>query len=272
MLRPVHSELIDHHFDLVDRPRRIVSLVSSASEAIHEMGLVERLVGVSAYCGRYLSKPAPPVVGEYLTGDFEKIVALEPDLVLTTTGIQRKLAMKMAARGLPVFALPLPMGFHGMLENHLLLGRLMNELEVARQLNRHMERSAMLLRKKAGGQRPRVYVELWLGRHMRAVGGGSFIHDLLEIAGADLLFAERTDGYFTPDFDEVAVGQPDIHLFFHEPEYLIDPRHLVKERGWEVRTPLVVSTVDRGRNVIQDGPSFLESAAWLQEEIQRVYR
>jgi iron complex transport system substrate-binding protein len=267
MPRPVHNELLDHNFELPAKPQRIVSLVSSATEALDHMGFLDRVVGISAYCDRYLTSPAPPVVGEYLNCNLPKIKDLQPDLLLTTSGIQRKLALKMAKEGLPIYALPLPQSFHGILENILILGRLINELAQARVLCAKMQARAEELRHSAPSPRPRIYLELWLGRHMRAVGGASFIHDLVDLAGGDLLFNNRTEGYFVPDFEEVAALKPDIHLFFHEPEFLISPEDLVKERGWNPETPIITSTVDCGRNMIQDGPSFLDTAEWLRAQL-----
>ncbi len=41
----------------------------------------------------------------------------------------------------------------------------------------------------------------------------------------------------------------------------------VAERNWNSDTPVIVSTVDCGQNVIQEGPSFLDTAEWLQNKL-----
>jgi iron complex transport system substrate-binding protein len=267
MSRNIHCETLDHHFEIADSPTRIVCLLSSATEAIDKMGLMDRVIGVSAYCDRYVQDMTAPVVGEYLNCDIREIKELQPDLILITSGIQRKLGLKLAKERLPVFALPLPQSFHGILENNMILGGLMNELEKARVLCGNMLERAHELCKNAPSERPDIYLELWLGRHMRAVGGGSFIQDMISMAGGNLVFRDRTEGYFIPDFDEVSALKPDVHVFFHEPEFLIDPAELVRQRGWNPETKVILSTVDCGRNVIQDGPSFLDSAEWLQQTL-----
>jgi iron complex transport system substrate-binding protein len=267
MSRKIHNELLDYHFELTDTPRRIVSLASSATEAIDKMGLIDSVVGVSAYCHRYIPGLKAPVCGEYLNCDMDQIKALEPDLILTTGGVQLKLAAKLAREGLPVYALPLPQSFYGILDNIHILGALINELKKARELASAMQKRADHLRRCAPETRPNVYLELWLGRHMRAIGGGSFINDLVEIAGGDLIFQNHTQAYFTPDFDTVRTMDPDLYLFFHEPEYLIDPAQLVQERNWNPDTPVIISTVKCGENMIQDGPSFLDTAEWLHTQL-----
>ena len=267
MHRTIHCEAIDQRIQLPENPERIISLLPSATEALAHMGLADRVVGISEYCNRYAPDLTVPQVGQYLNCDLKKIHDLEPDLILTTGGIQRQLATKLASEGLPVFILPLPQSFYGILENIEILGGLMNELEAARSLTRSMDHRATVLRKRAPTIRPSIYLELWLGRHMRSVGGGSFIQDLVQIAGGDLVYKNTSTGYFTPDFDDVAALSPDVYLFFHEPEYLIDPSELISQRNWNPARQVIVSTVLCGENVIQDGPSFLDTAEWLHQQL-----
>lgn len=263
-MKKIHVELLDYSFVLCDRPQRVVSLVSSATEAMDRMGLIDRVVGVSEYCGRYVPELKAPVVGQYLNCDVDQLVALNPDLILITSGVQLKLGEKLVKLGLPVYVLPLPQSFYGILENNVVLGGLLGELGAARELSSSMLDRSIQLRNESCGSRPRVYVELWLGRHMRAVGGLTFIQDLVEMAGGVLIFGESSQSYFTPDFDEVAEMKPDVFLFFHEPEYLVDAQALVRDRGWNTDTKMIISTVECGKNMIQDGPSFLDTVEWLQ--------
>jgi len=267
-MKTIHVELLDYTFELSDQPQRVVSLVSSATEVIDKMGLIDRVVGVSEYCPRYVKDVESLVVGQYLNCDMERLKALEPDLILITSGVQLKLGKKLAAAGLPVYVLTLPQSFYGMLENTVVLGGLLGELRKARALADKMLTRAEALKKSHRWSKPKVYVELWLGRHMRAVGGMSFIQDLVDLAGGDLVFGEWAQSYFKPDFDQVKAAEPDVFLFFHEPEYQVDGRSLVKERGWDESVPVIVSTVECGENMIHDGPSFLDTVEWLQGKLE----
>jgi len=103
---------------------------------------------------------------------------------------------------------------------------------------------------------------------MRTIGGFTYIDDLVSIAGGDPIFAERREGYFIPDLAEVERLRPDLFLLFSELEYPIVPKEILSERGWDrsLKPKIVESTVTRGQNLIQEGPSFLETAAWLQNQ------
>lgn len=265
----VWCEALDYRFELPDRPERVICLVAAATESFYAMGLGDRVAGVSCYCDRYVRDLNKPIAGDYLKIDEQVFAELVPDLVVVTTGVQRRLGLDLAKRGLPVYALPLPNSLYGILENNVVLGALVNEVRAGRELSLRMEAEAAAIRGRNPPTRPRVYVELWFGRHMRSVGGFTYIDDLVCLAGGDTIFADKPQGYVRPDFEEVVAKQPDVFLLFSEEEYPVDPRKLVEERGWNkvLNLSIVESTVQRGQNLIQEGPSILETAAWLQERL-----
>lgn len=257
-------------FELPRPPQRIVSLVSSATETLEELGLGDRLVGMSKYCSRYVPAERAPVVGEYVSGDVPAIVATRPDLVLVTGGVQAGFARRLVAAGLPVYGLPLPDSAYGILENTVKLGALVGVPERGRAMASGMARRMERLRASAPSRRPRLYTELWFGRHLRTVGCRSFIRDTVELAGAEPLFGDEPSGYFEPDFARVATLVPEAILHFSEEDD--HPREAaadMRERGWAGAWDfrLVATGTRRGVNPIHDGPSFLDTAEWLRGEL-----
>jgi len=66
-------------------PRRIVSLVPSLTETVHRVGARAQLAGITAFCiwpGDLLKDPAIAKVGGTKKFSREKVLALQPDLVL----------------------------------------------------------------------------------------------------------------------------------------------------------------------------------------------
>jgi len=253
---------------VLERPAaRVVSLVSSATETLFALGAGDAVVGVTPWCRRYVPGLAAPVVSEYVSGDPAAVAAVSPDLVVATDGAQLPLARRLAAAGLPVFLLPVPHGRAGIEENALVLGGLVDRVAAARALCDGLERDCAALVASAPPRRPRVYAELWFGRHVRRPGGLSFVHDLLWLAGLDPVHGARADAYAPPDLDEVLRLRPEWVIVFSEPDFPVDAPALLAERGWDraFSPRLLVSTVERGRNLIHDGPSFVETARWLRE-------
>jgi len=265
----ISCEVLGSSFKLAAAPRRIVSLVSAATETVAQLGGLDRLVGVSPYCSRYVPGLTAPVVGDYVKADIEALLALAPDLLLFTGGVQLPLARRCAAAGLPAYALPIPASRFGILENIVTVGALVDGIEAARALVDRMGADFERLRATRRAVRPRVYVELWFGRHPRTSGGRTFIHDLIELAGGQNIFGSSAQGYLPLDIPAVAAAGPDVVLFFSEPEYPVDPSQLLAQRGWDAPAGprVIASTVDCGRNIIHDGPSFAETARWLAGQI-----
>jgi ABC-type Fe3+-hydroxamate transport system substrate-binding protein len=250
---------------------RVVSLVSSATETLFAIGAGEVVAGVTPWCARYVPALAAPVVAEYVSGDAARIASVRPDLVVATDGVQLPLARRLQAAGLPVVLLPVPRSRAGILENTVLLGALVGRLAAARALSDRLEGECAELVRTAPARRPRAYCELWFGSHVRRPGGLAFVHDLLWLAGVDPVHGDRPDAYERPDLGEVPLLAPEWVVVFSEPEHPVDAHALVRERGWDraFAPRVAVSTVERGRNLIHDGPSFVETARWLRAQIAR---
>lgn len=268
-MRRVPCELLGGRVDVPERPQRIVSLLSAATETLFAVGAGGRVAAVSHYCQRYAPVSGVPIAGDYLRIDEERLRTFEPDLVLTTAGVQLGVARRLRKAGFPVMALPMPTTFAGLVDNVRQVAALAGETRRGQELAAQMEDEAARLRTaaRARERRPRLFVDLWFGRHERTVGGLSFVHDLVALAGADTLFAERGEGYFAPDLEAVRAARPDgILLFTEADDHPVDVPALVAARGW-AGVPLIVSDIVRGRIVIHDGPSFLESVRWLATEL-----
>ncbi len=266
---PVISSPSTAKLDLASPPRRVISFVSSATETLFALGCGEAVVGVTPYCARYVDGLQAPIAGDYLRANIEHLRSLEPDLVLVTSGIQTALAQRLAEAGLPVHALPLPASRFGILENQIALGGLLHRVAEARALCSRMEAGFAELIAFAPSPRPKVFIEMWCGRHLRGVGGLSFIHDLVELAGGEAVPAPRAEAYPQPDLDRVAAMRPEILLLFQEPEHPVDGASMIAERGWTWGPRIVDSDITKGRNIIHDGPSYLDTARWLREQLHR---
>lgn len=265
---PEHSTGHGTQFDLATPPRRIISFVSSATETLFELGCGEAVVGVTPYCSRYVGGLTAPIVGDYLKADVALLRDLAPDLILVTSGIQAALGRSLAAAGLPVYALPLPASRFGILENQVILGGLMHRVAEARALSSRMEAGFAELNASAPLRRPRIFIEMWCGRHLRGIGGLSFIHDLIELAGGDAVPRQTSEAYPRPDLELVGALRPDVILLFQEPEHPVDGAALLAERNWTWGPRLIHSDITKGRNIIHDGPSYLDTARWLRGQLQ----
>ncbi|GAB6091178.1 helical backbone metal receptor [Spirochaeta dissipatitropha] len=265
----IPCELLDITIETEGPAKRIISLSSGFTEALYAIGREDTLIAVSEYCPRYCPCEHLPRAGWYLNADFALLHELKPDLVLMTSGIQLRFAKLLARQGLPVYVLPLPSSIHGVLENILHISAAVGSLISGRKLAVELQTELLKLRASWKGKNPSIYAETWFGVHGRRIGGLSYIHDILWYAGGEPVFADKLWGYAHLDLDAATEKRPDIFLGFHEPEHKVDFQAESLRRGWKEQfNPAIIhSTVDKGKNIIHDGPSLLETARWLQKEM-----
>src|SRR5215831_14372816 len=83
-------------------PARIVCLTEETTETLYLLGQQDRIVGVSGYTVRPPEARQKPKVSAFINARFEKILALQPDLVLAFSDLQADLAAELVRRGLTV--------------------------------------------------------------------------------------------------------------------------------------------------------------------------
>src|SRR5919204_4612720 len=83
-------------------PTRIVCLTEETTETLYLLGQGDRVVGVSGYTVRPPEARLKPKVSAFINAKFDKIEALEPDLVLAFSDLQAGLASELVKRGIAV--------------------------------------------------------------------------------------------------------------------------------------------------------------------------
>ncbi len=246
---------------LPDRPTRVVSLAPSVTDTLFFLGLGDRVVGRSAFCWRPPEAEGLPVVASYTKVRWELLEGLAPELVFTTTGVQRDLTEELRRRGYPVWPVPLPQTPWGIVENVGLVAALMGVGAADRQAEL-ADRYQRLFHRFSG---LRVYLEFDLGGPI-TIGRGSYLNAALAHLGLVPVFADRPEAYFPPPIAEVPGLRPDLVVL--EPKRIRNrarqleaARRLLAERGWDY--PLVVT---RGDELAHFGPMFFEYLAAFAEE------
>jgi ABC-type Fe3+-hydroxamate transport system substrate-binding protein len=90
----VFSEVLGTEVPVPDSPRRIASFSPAATETLFQLGLGERVVGVTAFCARPSEARSKRKLGSYNTVRAEVLEELNPHLILTVTGYQRDGAVR----------------------------------------------------------------------------------------------------------------------------------------------------------------------------------
>src|SRR5262245_31626987 len=86
-------------------PGRIVCLTEETVETLYLLGEERRIVGVSGYAVRPPRvRREKPRVSAFISADVPKILALDPELVLTFSDLQADIAAELIRKGVAVYA------------------------------------------------------------------------------------------------------------------------------------------------------------------------
>jgi iron complex transport system substrate-binding protein len=169
-------------------PSRIVCLTEETVEALYLLGEQDRIVGVSGYAVRPPQvRREKPRVSAFTSADIPKILALEPDLVLTFSDLQAQIAADLIRAGIAVLAFN-QRDIAGILTMIRTLGALVGATEKAEALVRRYERRLTDVAAAVRSHpRPRVYFEEWDDPLISGIG---WVPGLIEIAGGEDVFSD----------------------------------------------------------------------------------
>src|SRR3954465_744850 len=140
-------------------PERIVCLPKETVETLYLLGEERRIVGVSGYAVRPPQvRRDKPRVSAFISADFGKIIALEPDLVLTFSDLQADIAAQLIRRNIAVHAFN-QRDIAGIFDMIRTLGALVGAAEKAEGLATSLEDRLDAVREQTSRlpRRPRVY-------------------------------------------------------------------------------------------------------------------
>jgi iron complex transport system substrate-binding protein len=176
-----------------NRPQRIISLIPAVTEMLFAIGAGPQLVAVSSF-----DEYPPEVknlqrVGALLDPDLERILSLRPDLVVAF-GSQEDLAKQLARANIPIFSYR----DAGLADVTALIRELGDRTGHAAEAGALVQRidgqMAEIRRRVSGRAKPRTMLvigrELGALRGIYASGGFGFLHDMLEAAGGQDVFAD----------------------------------------------------------------------------------
>lgn len=252
----------------VELPRRIVCLTAELVEICYALGAGERVVGVPGTARRPAEAAAKARVGGFTSFRVDRILALEPDLVLAFSDLQADVTADLLRAGLPVFCTN-QRSVDEVLQTILMVGGLLGAEEAARALVLDMRDEITQVREfsRTWPDRPRVYFEEW---PEPLIAGIRWVSELIEVAGGRDIFPELRDRRSARErvVDPAEVARRDPQLIViswcGKPA---DLAAVAARPGWER-----VSAVRGGRlreidgaDILSPGPSLLIGLRRLHE-------
>ena len=207
------------------RPQRIISIAPPITEILYALGVFERVIAVSDYCTYPPAVKNLPRVGGWQNASLEKIVSLRPDLILVTEPQQSLAAESFLRLGLPNVAVP-ARSLADVFAAIQKIGRSVGAEAEAAVLATDTRSALEAIRSKTrtAAQRSVIFVvDRTPGtlRDMVVATPGSFLAELIEIAGGRIVNAPTPDGYVYLNKEA---------LLSLNPELILDIVHTVDSR------------------------------------------
>lgn len=208
---------------------RIISLAPSNTELVFALGAGEQLIGRTRFCDFPAEAQKVPQISGWTDVDIKKMVDLKPDIVLTSTIVQAKIAEELKKQGLNVLHLD-PITLDDVYFSIQLLGTKLNREEEANKVVGEMQNSIEKISENVKNEnKPRVYVEEW---HRPATASGNWVSDLVSLAGGqNMLKSGERSRIIT--LEELQKFNPDkIVLCWCGFGAKSSPGHLQERRNW----------------------------------------
>lgn len=193
-----------------DYPQRIISLSPAITEELYLLGEDERLVGCTVYCQRPDAAKKKEKIGTVVGVNVEKIVALQPDVVLATSLTSPKAKEKLKNLGIKVIEFPAAKNFSEICAHFLELGRIVGREKEAQDIVNTAKNKVDFLKLKLRGlPKPKVFIQVG-AKPLVTVTRDSFVNDFIEFsAGINIAKGIRYARYSR---EEVLEGNPDVIL------------------------------------------------------------
>ena len=241
-------------------PERIVCLTEETVETLYLLGEADRIVGVSGYAVRPKQvRREKPRVSAFTSADIPKILALDPDLVLTFSDLQAEIAAELIRSGVAVMAYN-QRDVAGILAMIRHLGATVGKgCSAARLVDHYQQRLAKVAAKAEGRARPTVYFEEWDEPMITGIG---WVSELIGIAGGREVFPDLAgkdkarDRFVTSD--QVIAAAPDVILASWCGKK-VRPEKIAARPGWDAIPAVRDGRITEIKSplILQPGPAAL---------------
>ncbi|MGB9791962.1 MAG: ABC transporter substrate-binding protein [Thermacetogeniaceae bacterium] len=232
-------------------PKRIVSLTPSNTEILFALGLGDRVVGVTTYCNYPPEAKKKPKIGDLQT-NVEKVVSLNPDLVVAKWTMNKDAVVKLRKLNIPVLCVE-PESIAGVYHAIELIAKATGTMEKGEKLIAEMKSEIQKVQEKVAAipqsKRLKVFIEIG-DDPLYTAGSDTFVHELVSLAGGVNIAAD-IKGYQMYNSETVVEKNPDVILAADS--YYVDVQKSIQKRpGWTS-----IEAVRKGRVITDIDPDLL---------------
>jgi len=192
-------------------PERIISLAPSNTEILFALGLGDYVVGVTEYCNYPPEARQKTMIGGFSTTDIERVIELDPDLVLATGMHEETVVPHLRDKGIKVLVID-PQTLDEVCMDIALIGVETERFEESNMLVTDIENriKAVISKVSSASEKPSVFYVTWHDP-IWTLGRDTITHELIETAGGSNIFSD-SEGHIETNLETVIARNPEIIL------------------------------------------------------------
>jgi iron complex transport system substrate-binding protein len=194
-------------------PESVASLAPHATEILFELGLGDKIIGVSEYCDYPEEAVSKDKLGDYWQPNIELIVEAEPDILFVGKAASEDFLIALEENGIIAVALE-GSSLEETYETILSAGKITGTHQKAQEVVGAMKEKAAEIKKKLEDvDRVKSYFVISYGDQGDfTAGAGSFIDEMITLAGGENIAGDMEQEWAEYSIEKLVEKQPDIIL------------------------------------------------------------
>ena len=196
---------------------KIVSTAPSNTEILTALGMGDKIVCMDTYSEGIEGVKEDVVKMDFTAPDAEEIIGLEPDIIIASgynkAGSSDDPFKSLSDAGIPVVYIPSSESIEGIYKDIEFVASIVNQEDKGKEIVDGMKSDIEEISTigKTIKDKKKVYLEIGPGRTLESVGKSTFLNEMIEIIGAENIFANE-NSWISPSEESVIDANPDVIL------------------------------------------------------------
>lgn len=214
---------------------KVICMAPSISQIIKELGVSDLLVAVDTQTPLYMEETAELPQFDMMTPDCETILSLDPDIVFVTgmSYVTDDPYAELTEAGICVAQIPSSDSISGIENDILFVSECFDKTKEGEEIVEKMEEEISKIREigETITEKKTVLFEIACLPSIYSFGSGAFLNEMIEIIGAENVFAEE-EGWISVTEESAIAANPDVILT--SVDYIEEPvNEILSREGWE---------------------------------------
>lgn len=210
------------------KPQTVVSISPGITEILFDLGVGNKIIGRTIFCNFPKEALQIEAIGGISDANFERIIALRPQIVITSSMVRKDLVENIEKAGISIICLPERSNIEGVLGTIKILGKIFDKENTADSLINNMKNQLNEIKStyNDNSYKPSIYYVVGYGATGDFTAGrDTYINEIIELSGGRNIannisnWSYSKEELFAQQPDFIIVRQEDLNHFINTAPY-----------------------------------------------------